>query len=444
MNLFILLITALISEGPLTLPHGPDVSVSSGKVKVYADYALFPVVDSLQKLEVYYMVDLFSLGEKRKGGKSEARYRVNVELTSPDQSKKPMKDQWVKVAPKAELSQFTLDAFNLLMLPGHYDLKLTVSDLNSDRVGIIDKAFVIPKRDTSLTLSDIQLATRINQDTTFSAFKKYGFNVVPNPLARYSSKQDTLFFLTVVDNLTPKDIYTFTYGIYDSLGNLIKAAKPQVRQTEGKRSLETGGLIIADLTPGVYKFVAEAVDITKNQRARKEKPFIYASQMITQLNPEAENIIGFIDYIASQEEIKTYKSLSKEGKKIFLEKFWRKRDPNPKTPENEFLREYIKRVIYADKEFSSLSKKGRFTDRGRIYIKYGPPDEVKKKSLRWGERDQERWSYYFSGGIDFIFVDVQGNGDYRLMWTNAKDEPVDPNWRKYVDPNKIHLEEEEW
>jgi GWxTD domain-containing protein len=157
-----------------------------------------------------------------------------------------------------------------------------------------------------------------------------------------------------------------------------------------------------------------------------------------------EDIISFIDYFASQKEMNTLKSLSGEGKRVFLKRFWRRFDPDPETPQNEFLRDFIDRVKYADTEFSTAFKKGRYTDRGRIYIKYGPPDAIKKESVSWGKKDRERWTYYSQGGLEFIFVDIEGTGDYRLVWTNAKDEPVDPNWRQYIDPSTIEFEEEEW
>jgi len=62
-----------------------------------------------------------------------------------------------------------------------------------------------------------------------------------------------------------------------------------------------------------------------------------------------------------------------EEREKFIEDFWRSRDPDPDTVENEFKEQFYERVAYANEHFSS-GKPGRMTDRGRIYIKFGKPD----------------------------------------------------------------------
>ena len=61
----------------------------------------------------------------------------------------------------------------------------------------------------------------------------------------------------------------------------------------------------------------------------------------------------------------------------FIEQFWLRRDPTPGTPENEFKDEHYRRIAYANLHFpTATGKAGWKTDRGRIYIVYGPPDEI--------------------------------------------------------------------
>lgn len=119
-----------------------------------------------------------------------------------------------------------------------------------------------------------------------------------------------------------------------------------------------------------------------------------------------------------------------EEREQFILDFWHRRDPNPETEENEFKEEYYERLAYVDEHFSS-GKPGRLTDRGRIYVKFGKPDEVESHPAGGTyEREPsegggttstypfEKWFYRniagVSSGVELEFVDPTGSGEYRL------------------------------
>src|SRR5437588_4194429 len=138
-----------------------------------------------------------------------------------------------------------------------------------------------------------------------------------------------------------------------------------------------------------------------------------------------------VAYIITDEERKAFKKLQTDDERErFIEEFWRRRDPDPDTDENEYREEYYERIAYANEHFSS-GIPGWKSDRGRIYIMYGRPDE--KDSHPAGgpyERDPtegggstttypfEKWFYrYLPGigsGIEIEFVDPTGSGEYRM------------------------------
>src|SRR5438034_11664882 len=138
-----------------------------------------------------------------------------------------------------------------------------------------------------------------------------------------------------------------------------------------------------------------------------------------------------VAYIITDEERKAFKKLQTDDERErFIEEFWRRRDPDPDTDENEYREEYYERSAYANEHFAS-GIPGWKTDRGRIYIMYGKPDE--KDSHPAGgpyEREPtegggstttypfERWFYrYLPGigsGIEIEFVDPTGSGEYRI------------------------------
>ena len=146
-----------------------------------------------------------------------------------------------------------------------------------------------------------------------------------------------------------------------------------------------------------------------------------------------------VAYIITDDERKAFKKLqTDEEREAFIEEFWRRRDPDPDTDDNEYREEYYERIAYANEHFSS-GIPGWKTDRGRIYIMYGKPDEKETHPMGgpysrdpWeGGGDTttypfERWFYrYIAGvgsGIELEFVDRTGTGEYRLTTDpNEKD-----------------------
>ena len=138
-----------------------------------------------------------------------------------------------------------------------------------------------------------------------------------------------------------------------------------------------------------------------------------------------------VAYIITEEERKAFKKLeTDEERERFIEEFWRRRDPDPDTDENEYREEYYERIAYANEHYAS-GIPGWKTDRGRIYITWGKPDEVEthpsggayqRESYEGGGSTTtypfERWFYrYLPGvgsGVEIEFVDPTGSGEYRI------------------------------
>src|SRR6266446_2966236 len=138
-----------------------------------------------------------------------------------------------------------------------------------------------------------------------------------------------------------------------------------------------------------------------------------------------------VAYIITDEERKAFKKLATDDERErFIEEFWRRRDPDPDTDENEYREEYYERIAYANEHFAS-GIPGWKTDRGRIYIMWGKPDETEshpsggaynRESYEGGGSTStypfERWFYrYLAGvgsGVEIEFVDPTGSGEYRI------------------------------
>lgn len=131
------------------------------------------------------------------------------------------------------------------------------------------------------------------------------------------------------------------------------------------------------------------------------------------LAPEEEQFLTQVRYIITAEEQRTFRRLSAGERSKFIEDFWKSRDPDPETPENSFRDEYFRRIAEANKFFMSEGREGWLTDRGRIFVLYGPPSERQQGALardRFG-RCQEIWYY---GNFPVIFVDPDCRGVFTL------------------------------
>jgi GWxTD domain-containing protein len=138
-----------------------------------------------------------------------------------------------------------------------------------------------------------------------------------------------------------------------------------------------------------------------------------------------------VTYIISDEERKAFRTLSNdEERDAFIENFWLRRNPNPDSPENEFREEHYRRIAYANEHFAA-GKPGWKTDRGRIYIAWGKPDDIEshpsggsyQRPMDEGGGSTstfpfEKWHYRYLEGIgenvDLEFVDTCMCGDYHF------------------------------
>jgi GWxTD domain-containing protein len=148
-----------------------------------------------------------------------------------------------------------------------------------------------------------------------------------------------------------------------------------------------------------------------------------------------------VAYIITPEERAAFKQLSNdEERDQFIEAFWRRRDPTPDTAENEFKEEHYRRIAYANDHFAA-GVPGWRTDRGRIYIVYGPPDEIEshpsggsyeRPMNEGGGSTQtypfEDWRYRYIDGIGsniiIEFVDTCMCGEYHMTMDKGEKDAL--------------------
>lgn len=140
-------------------------------------------------------------------------------------------------------------------------------------------------------------------------------------------------------------------------------------------------------------------------------------------------IEGPIRYIARKEEVRTFKALTKdEDRALFIEKFWARRDPSPETLTNEYRQLFWERVQQANELFLDSPKDGSMTDRGKIFILYGPPTDIQEDIHLRTERPGTtpgvlRWVYEGRPGsrmdvnpVTVVAFQRDAGGEYKVSY----------------------------
>jgi GWxTD domain-containing protein len=141
----------------------------------------------------------------------------------------------------------------------------------------------------------------------------------------------------------------------------------------------------------------------------------YYYRLERKLNPENADWLNKVRYIITSEERKFFLDLPDSEKDEFKEEFWRRRDPDPQTEENEFKMEFDDRMEKANELFISEGIPGWLTDRGRIFILFGPPTDRITSLQEPDGSSREIWYY---GNFPVVFMDRLNTGVYKLVTYN--------------------------
>lgn len=121
-----------------------------------------------------------------------------------------------------------------------------------------------------------------------------------------------------------------------------------------------------------------------------------------------------LKYLMSENEFEEFMKMSDDEMKKHFEIFWKKRDHTPNTAYNEEMAEYYHRCDYALENFRTLSHAdGIDTDRGKVYILYGPPTKT-ERLLTPNAPPKEIW-YYETLQLKLVFLDESRSGNYKLL-----------------------------
>jgi len=360
---------------------------------------------------------------------------------------------------------------NFFLHPGEYDVTTTIKDINSGNSKKLQTTISLEEYSAQdLVMSDIQFASSIHSDTVKNQYYKNGYQIIPNTDRFYGMGLPMLMFYAEIYNLkVPDEVdntdYSITYSVLNSNEEIFRTFPARVKHKPGGSAVEVGGFNIITFPSGTYYLQLQVNDSTNDRSvSQRAKFFVYRpgdfdqeQQQTQEMSPELvaersvrvlqgiytnmeedeiDNEFGAATYIATKEEQSIFKTLDLKGKQNFMPQFWAKRDQTPETPQNEYRDSYIARMRMAEREFRGF-KKGWKSDEGRILLMYGIPDEIERFPSSNENRAYRSWHYFsIQGGIQFIFVDRRGWGEYELVHSTARGELYDEEWTRWLNPNK--------
>jgi GWxTD domain-containing protein len=383
----------------------------------------------------------------------------------------------------------TPDRVRLLLVrdalhPRTHEVEVVVEDLNARKRGLI---YLITKKRKNgslrarllpppaadrFGLSDLQFAWGLRRAAPGTPFHKRGWAVIPNPGRTYGLYQDSLrvyYELYDADAGRRMSPAVARYEIRDEEGALLAARVDTLRgHADPGRSVT---FPLENFPAGTFDLSVRVLSAA-GDTARAVRPFNVLWEAGSWARTE-EDVLDEARAVLPEAEYDAFREMPFGERESHLAAFWASQDPSPNTAKNERRSVFLARVAFADRNYSTPLERGMTSDRGRVFIRYGQPDEVTREEMpRPGNtlsdvlggvdfddadvvsdrtarsrrdgltsanfmdvdtRPYEIWRYNGQGdplflererttrntGFVFVFVDDQGIGAYRLRWSNA-------------------------
>jgi len=402
-------------------------------LELKSDWSSFnPQRDSLVYVEVYYSLNREELPfERDSRGNWVSNFTLHFAVKTMDGKTIDSISAPLAVSiQKGEMvkeSYALYDYISLLLFPGNYYYEISLVAPDSSILGFASDTMELrPFSQTTISMSDITLVSNILEASSPGAFVKYGKKILPNPGRVYSPRLPLLYFYSEIYNPADDTLYEAKAKILDPQGREFRTFELGNLAWEEKRSVIINGFNVAGLPAGNYTL--ELIIAGTNDTIKKSKEFIV--QKITEQATNFTEEMAMLErqkllYFANSDELGEYDKLGLQGKERFVAQFWSRYGA-------DFKQTLDRRWEYASVQFARSRGKGKDgwqTDQGRVYIVYGPPDNIERHHLSLESNTWEKWEYYqLQGGIYFIFADLYGLGEMKLLDSNARGEIHDPNW----------------
>jgi GWxTD domain-containing protein len=339
---------------------------------------------------------------------------------------------------------------------GEYDLEVVLTDLNDPEHPETHRQKIsISHLSEGLFLSDIELVSAFSPTTETNAFSKSGFDIIPSVTNHFGADALVLMLYVEVYNSERYFGKDSAFVVVSSITSANGAQQTGIMKIKREKARSVcpafHALDISGLPGGAYRLVVEVRD-------RSNAPVLSRQMNITrtldavdapaptdlsltfagkyQQRDSLQAIIQSMQPIAGSGERSTIQHVIPGAELVemqgFFYRFWYNR--NPTQPETAW-RAYEKHLAAADAEFGTKVSRGWQTDRGRVYLQYGPPNTRVERPHPTDYWPFEIWHYYESGkanNLRFMFYNPSLSGDYELLHADAPGEIFNASWREMV------------
>lgn len=447
---------SMLAMGFISISVGQQIVPKTSFV-LNLDYAQFRNDDSSSYLEIYYgfysrlltyqKVDTLFEGLVKLSTK--IRNKATGELVVNDVS--PLRIV-LKDTSDGSYSSARIAQVGYAMPFGEYTLEVMASDsLSQSRRDSIKLTVSLKSFGTTPTSSDVQLCSSIkNSNKKTDPFYKNSLEAVPNPTLLFGVVSHPMMFsYSELYNLDPERTYKLSTQIVGQDGKIAKETSKS-RKYGVKHAVEAGMLNVSSVQSGKYRIRLVLEDEGGSSRTLTEKPFFIYNPHVQTTQPaaaalKASELAGLTaaelgdefrqaQYVATDQEIKTFSQVTTaEGRREFLSKFWVEVEAGRLGRPAITRMAYLQRVSLANQRYRALSREGWRTDRGRILILYSEPDEIERFPSSDESKPYEIWHYYsIENGVQFVFVDRSGFGDYALVHSTKRGELQDESWQRFL------------
>ena len=396
-----------------------------------------------------------------------------------------------------ELDFSFLDVQRFSVRNGIYNLEITLRDKGSDRPAsrVVEKLVVNYDREHP-TMSSVQLMSAATPTREENILSRGGYDMEPYVSDFFPEQVEQLHYYYEIYNIDKeigkKQFLVTAFIEQQETGTRFAGAQQISRKNSEPYIPVYGSLDLKDLPSGNYNLVVELRNSKNQLMLYKKVPFFRSNPGVKgeEISDFAGTFVGvyndedqlniYLDALyplASEREKQVAKDLIKrpglEEKQAFLYRFWQVR--YPLNAESEWLK-YKERIDYVQATFSYPRTKGIHTDRGRVYLQYGPPDFVRDEknfvsarhfsnsvtnnvatlheSTATGEDvfsspsqghvfylPYQLWRYNKLPNDDpervFLFWDEHRSGFYKLLNSNARGEVQEVGWERRLCRNQI-------
>jgi GWxTD domain-containing protein len=289
--------------------------------------------------------------------------------------------------------------------PGKFKMAIRVTDRDTNVGSVLNTEVEIPDLSEGPAISDIVF---LYEDPGRKDKRWPGYR--PGIRRLYKETHVFVVFYYELYNIELSDSLQVMYEVIENHDGRVLISHPAPVRGPATAHLEK--VPVDSLSNGRYLLRVSVVDGSGETVVSRAAEFEVSTDTFY-LGKDLDDAVALLHYIADRSFVERLVEAQSEERRALWDEFWREKDPTPTTPRNEFYEEHLKRFKYADRTFRTNMSEGWRTDRGRIYIIYGPPDEIESLGMEIDQDPTEIW-YYTSSGRTFVFIDHTGFGDYIL------------------------------